>query len=588
MSKSKLLLLALSIACISLYVYFILLPLSKGYEYFTEFAANLINKKQRLLAIRDALPIHRFVSIRCIVYIAAIILCFLFGLAYINAHLLDKYVRRIVQRTAVSWLSFFAAIQAVEMKAKLIFVLTVIYLVVRSLWYMNHLPFIHDEAYTISNFVIPGPAASMAFYPYPNNHILFSLFSYPFSFLPLRPEISFRLPALIAVVLSCFVLFRLLLIFFEGKIAAFGVAMFAFMLPVMVYSILARGYSLLFLFCSLSILSLIRIIVDRSKYHRALLMIFSVMGLYTIPSYVYPFAAILCVYFGYGITSKKKGVIKNAIFSGVICAVCTLVLYVPPIITSGGWNNFIKIIYEAYDASFPITEIGSFLNSVYAFQFFEKNLLIIAFLFLILIGAFLFINKIKNRQVPLIDSTFYWTCFLGVIIPLISFIVQKKMVAPRTHSYVSVFFVGFTLITLNHCISMRWRYTAFVSVTIFIITMNLLFAHKSRHLKEEVYTDNTANMFASEMLKGMRGYDTCYTFDLFYLAQIQLRYALAKRPLTVFQQQPGSPSTAAFNLANKYNWIITNKNDIKVNADTLNKNYRPVSDREDATLWKRR
>lgn len=588
MKKSRLLVVVLFVICIFLYVNSIVLPLTKGYEYFTEFAADLINKKQRLPSIRSVVPPKRFEFIKQIAYLTGIILCGLFALAIYYATSLSKYLIALLKRVIISWGSFISAIRATDRVAKFTLILTIFYLVVQSLWYMNELPFLHDEAYTISNFILPGPLASISFYPYPNNHILFSLLSYPFSFLPVKPEIAYRLPSLIAVVFTCLALFRLLLLFLKGHIAALGVVMFICMLPVMNYAIFARGYSLVFLFSCLSIFALIRIIEDPSCYHYALLVLFSILGLYTIPSYMYPFATIYTIAFGHAVLERSRRIIFRYVVSGLICSIGTLILYLPVIITSGGWKDFLHVLYFGYDHTSTITKIRYFIDSVYALQFFENNLLVILFFLYTAVAASVVIKKNFGMKVPLKESFFFCICLLGFLTPLISFLLQRKMIAPRTHSYAAVFFVGFIFISIKQLVNKKWRQIAFIGITAFIITMNIAYAHRSILLKGEAYNDKSADIFAQEMLKGPKGSDTCYTFDIFYLANIQLKYAFEHRPLFVYQSQPGSPSSATFDFNNKYNWIITMKEDFTLNRDSLNRYYVAHIDRKDAVLWKRK
>src|SRR5205085_2727599 len=161
-------------------------------------------------------------------------------------------------------------------------------------------------------------------------------------------------------------------------------------------------------------------------------------------------------------TSRSKPFIKTAFLTGLCCGIITIILYSPVIVTSGGWSNFLKVLYFGYDDTASISRLRYFIDSVYALQFFEWSIaIIVLFIFL-------------------------------------------------------------------------------------LVLMNATFAHSSLILRGEAYNDATADLFADQMLKDADKIDTCYTFDLFYLANIQLRYALVKRPLTVYQNQPGSPSSAAF------------------------------------------
>ena len=162
------------------------------------------------------------------------------------------------------------------------------------------------------------------------------------------------------------------------------------------------------------------------------------------------------------------------------------------------------------------------------------------------------------------------------------------MIAPRTHSYAAIFFVGLVFISIKIIVSASWSRYVYIGFTIFIVMLSATFIHKSRFLLGEKYSGETADLFADTMLKTSNGTDTCYTFDMAYLANIQLKYALHKRQLTVYQSDPGSPSSAKFSFANNYNWVITPTNNlVEVSTDTLNSLYHNKVTRSDATLWER-
>ena len=175
MLKARLIIILVTIVILALYVWFILQPVLNGYIYFTEFAAELINKKQRANAIRHTITPERFLIIQKIVIAVGVLLCILFAFSISYVKAMAVFFQRITSRLKLSWASNLSLLRETSLSAKIVFTSAIIYLLVQSIWYITHLPFIHDEAYTISNFILPGPLASITFYPYPNNHIFFSL-----------------------------------------------------------------------------------------------------------------------------------------------------------------------------------------------------------------------------------------------------------------------------------------------------------------------------------------------------------------------------------------------------------------------------
>ena len=586
MFKAKSILIVIAVFVLVLYAWFVLYPTTRGYDYFTAFAADLINKKQRLDAIRHAITAERFLAIQKIVIAVGILLVVLFASAIKYIKTLHHFLQRISSRLNLSWTSNSSQLKSTSLSEKIIFTVALVYLLVQSVWYMTQLPFIHDEAYTISNFILPGPLASMTFYPYPNNHIFFSLFSYPFTFLPFAPEVVFRLPSLVAVVLTCFIFFRLLLLFLPSFEAVLGVVVFVTLLPVSAYAVLARGYCLVFLFTALCIFCLIRLVQNNRNYHKAFLGLFSVLGLYTLPSFLYPFAAFMGVYVMYGFYNRTKLIIYNAIVISGVVGVTTLLLYSPVILASGGWSNFLHILYFGYDVTAILSQFYEFVAGAYSIHLFEQTHLV-PFVFILIGTLFIFsVRSMLLQKVTSSEKIFFWTCILGLLAPIISFIVQRKMIAPRTHSYVSLFLVGYILISLKLTLPNRVRHYVLSILGLSLAVMNLMFVSKSGLLTGEKYISKSADLFATKMLEEKQQVDTCYTFDIYYLANINLQFSLQEEEI-VFMQNEAGISYAPFNFQKRFNWIITNQN-ADVNMDSINIKYYPAVVRFDATLWKLR
>jgi hypothetical protein len=584
MLKARLIIIVAAIVIIASYEWFILHPVLKGYIYFTEFAADLINKRHRLEAIRNTITSEKFLAIQKIVIAVGVFLCLFFAFAIRYAKTMAGFLQRISSRLKLSWASNIFQLKSTSLSSKIIFTTAIIYLLVQSIWYITHLPFIHDEAYTISNFILPGPLASITFYPYPNNHIFFSLFSYPFTFLPFAPEVVFRLPSLVAMVLTCFIFFRLLLLQLSSFEAALGVLIFVMLLPVSAYAVLARGYCLVFLFTALCVFCVIRIAQNNSAYHKVLLVLFSVSGFYTLPSFLYPFVALMGVHILHGLHNKNKLIIYNAVVINIAVAIFTLLLYSPVILTSGGWSNFLHILYLGYDVTAKFSQFYEFVAGAYSIHFFEQTILV-PYVFILL--GILFIFSVRNmllQKVTATEKIFFWICVFGLLAPIISFIVQRKMIAPRTHSYVSFFLVGYIFVSLKIILPQHIRLYFLPSLAFVLIFMNFMFVPQSGLLNGEQKISESANLFAEKMLSEKPESDTCYSFDIYYLANINLKYALSKREMIIYQNDKGN-AHADFDYKKNFPWVITNSIS-PVNLDSMKTKYATVVVRDDATLWR--
>jgi hypothetical protein len=197
-------------------------------------------------------------------------------------------------------------------------------------------PIRYDEAFTFLTFVKAG-FAQLFEYPYPNNHILHTLFVRATTDLFGREVAIIRLPAFVFGVMAIPLTFRLARRLGSracGYLAATGVAALPYLV---LYSSIARGYSLV-VALSLGIALLGLELAEKLSGRRcALLALLSALGLLTMPSMAFVLAG-TGLWIAALLLLARRSKLSIAAFLGAytaLTAALTLVFYTPTLIISG-------------------------------------------------------------------------------------------------------------------------------------------------------------------------------------------------------------------------------------------------------------
>ncbi|TYZ08032.1 hypothetical protein FY528_13355 [Hymenobacter lutimineralis] len=113
------------------------------------------------------------------------------------------------------------------------------------LYYALAYPLGTDEVATYDYFVRGGALASTSFYPFPNNHVLFSLSCWLVSCFSDNAALVLRLPAFLISLVGTVLLFLLLLRFAGFRVAFLVVGLVSFSPMALYYAVAGRGYFLL-------------------------------------------------------------------------------------------------------------------------------------------------------------------------------------------------------------------------------------------------------------------------------------------------------------------------------------------------------
>ncbi|OQX61748.1 MAG: hypothetical protein B5M51_07220 [Anaerolinea sp. 4484_236] len=199
----------------------------------------------------------------------------------------------------------------------------------------------YDEAYTYLAFTRGSLWQTISDYHLPNNHILLSLII-NLSLRVLGDHLwVMRLPTLLSGILmipAVYLLGKRLYSPESGILAAILVAA----LPELIsFSSIARGYIIIAFFTVIVLILGDYLRQEKNLFGWALVIIFFVLGLFTIPTMLFPFAAFYVWLFLAGLFndirdtySSKFDFFKIWLFSGLIVAALTVLLYAPILLFS--------------------------------------------------------------------------------------------------------------------------------------------------------------------------------------------------------------------------------------------------------------
>ncbi|MGH7795555.1 MAG: glycosyltransferase family 39 protein [Candidatus Binatia bacterium] len=223
-------------------------------------------------------------------------------------------------------------------------------------------PVRYDEAYTFLNFV-NGNLSRLFDYPYPNNHVLHTILVKLSTIVWGAHPPSIRIPAFLAGIASIplmFCLARILLNERSGIFATVAMSVFPYLV---LYSTIARGYSMI-VFLTLALILVAALTAKTPSIAASVILsIIAALGLSTIPSMAFAVAGVYlwlaCLLFING--NKLRRILHDfAIPCAIMTAGLAAVLYTPVILVSKGID---PLLNNEYVAAQPSAE---FFSEVYS------------------------------------------------------------------------------------------------------------------------------------------------------------------------------------------------------------------------------
>ncbi len=199
------------------------------------------------------------------------------------------------------------------------------------------LPFHVDERFTYLYFVQPGWLVSLAYYPGPNNHILFTLLCNGTALLLDDPFRIMKGTALAVGGLLPVVFWAVVRRHFGAAPAWLAAAACLASDKVFYYATQGRGYGLLTLWVTLAAYAAVQIGrggPDRRRPY-GMLGVSCALGFYTVPVFLYPFAGLALYLVVTLVRRRAYGPARRLLVTGVGAGAATGLLYLPVLLVNG-------------------------------------------------------------------------------------------------------------------------------------------------------------------------------------------------------------------------------------------------------------
>lgn len=334
-----------------------------------------------------------------------------------------------------------------------------------SIYFALILPISYDEALTYILFTDNPILYCISSYPFPNNHIFHSIITHITKHLPLFDILfKLRVSSIIVSFFTWVIAYSFVKRYYSKKVALFVVAISSMLFMSIYYSYMSRGYALVTLFFVISFFATYNIIkLGNRKRDWAIFSICSVLGLYTVPSYLYPFVTLNLIIL---IFNYKN--IKNQFCFNVGITLVTLLCYLPIILHEGfGVLSAPRRSLDSVLALFPIFFKNTF-SEIFGFQP----------LYVIIVIAIPFIFAlIKKRKNILI----LW--FIFGVTPVVFLLLHSVIPFPRTFVYYAFVILFLAGISLNEYIDLI--NTKLLVIILLCIQIGLFFNFKNDIIQYE-------------------------------------------------------------------------------------------------------
>lgn len=332
-------------------------------------------------------------------------------------------------------------------------------------YFVFRLPLHVDERFTYLYFVSKGWAVSAAYYPNPNNHILFSLLCNISDAFLASPLLVLRLPSLLFGMAALAGFWLSARYYFSFGVAIFATALLAFTPVVFGYGIQGRGYGLLLCWTVAACFSLVKIVSRQNTkpLYATIFVTGSVLGFYTVPVFLYPFAG-MCVYSVLYFSWKRKFLpLTNFLFLAALVAVGVFALYLP-VFVFNGWHSVSGNGWVAPLAWLDFKrDIASNLAASSRILWHDLPLSWCLTLAFSLITVFV----VLSRRIPSIEKHWLalYLCCLWVVVPVV--FVQKVLLYGRVLVYIfPLQWLAFALLARRFGLFKRY-YSAIAFIAVF-------------------------------------------------------------------------------------------------------------------------
>jgi len=337
--------------------------------------------------------------------------------------------------------NFFNIFQPKLQKSEIIYLSIILLLFFcYSLFKILNFPINIDEAITYNNFTSKNIFTSATYYPEPNNHILFSIITNIFNYLPFDSKINIRLPNLIIGVICSLSVYLILRKIFNFKVAVIPHTVFTFSYIVGLYSILARGYMFYIFFTCICFYCVYKICENNRKIYWKIFTISSILAFYTIPSFLYVSVSFF-IYLIFIFAKNTKALLQLFKYY-IVIGILVLLLYLPVIY----YNGFESITNNNWTKSIAFIEILKYIKSG-IYGFYNVLLGVRSDFIFILFFILLILIAIKTSDKKIYKLIIF--VFLFFLLPFVYILIHSVIPQVRIWSYLIFPFVLGIAIILN-------------------------------------------------------------------------------------------------------------------------------------------
>lgn len=296
--------------------------------------------------------------------------------------------------------------------------------VATSLYYALILPVSFDEACTYILFTHEGFAETVTNYPAPNNHVFYSILTGISNMLPFGTLLfKIRMTSIVIHILTLLVLYKFAVTFYSYNFGLLLVGLYNGFFLTIYYSYMARGYglvTLLFICCLYYTFMIIN--GDDKQKNIWLFGLFSVLGLYTIPTFIYPVIS-LVIY----IILLKRDLFWALLKTSFVIIILALLLY-SPIIYNCGLKSIIDNPYVK-----PIGFIPTLKSLPNYILLTIQEITGIHWAIVIAIIGFGLYQILKSTE-----KKMYYFVIVMILTPLLLIIIQRVNPYARVFNYCSI------------------------------------------------------------------------------------------------------------------------------------------------------
>ncbi|MFN3404940.1 MAG: hypothetical protein ACK40G_12645 [Cytophagaceae bacterium] len=439
------------------------------------------------LFISDYLPESRYKLIRMISWMALIIYCVIF-IRYRKSlfnHL--EWVRQIFSSRIIILKNEIAGLPVLE---KVLFFVLMGYIILLRFVLLFKLPFQIDEVNSYLFFVDKGFLVTAAYYPAPNNHILYNLVAGVFNLLGFSPELVMKLPAFIISIFLSVVIFAGIKRKVNYEVAFITTAIFSTSLHLMYYSVSGRGYILLVLMVFVLVYQGIKAFSGELIGQNLFLFIMAaVAGFYAIPVFLYPYVSFFTGLILVLLIKKNYTGIKQVILASVVSVIFVLIVYSPVIL----FNGLSALISNSWVSALSSKEfhlgLSDYIREVPSFLFGFDLASHYAFILVVMAGlTFLWVENKWEAGIIIIAA---------FLVPFLMLFVQKVLPFVRVWIYlIPVISLLISLWVYYPLESSKYKRTMIPLITALLLSFQFSLLNDSFLSKEDDYYKELDSYFS--------------------------------------------------------------------------------------------